>query len=111
MSCHGWSQRQGQYPITIDTEDPALRSAFEDGSEQTRAKFTRQRRVWTLAWPALSTADRGTLSAFFITTRGGSAAFLWTDDDSNTHAVRFLTFKEAQKTPGLFEIQIQIKEI
>lgn len=100
------------FPIPVETEDPALRSDFENGSQQTRAKFTRQRRTWTLTWPALTTTQRNALSAFWIFCRGGAEEFMWTEPETNTSiAVRFLVFKETQKTPDLWDETVQIKEV
>lgn len=100
------------YPIPVDTEDPALRSAFENGSMQTRAKFTRMRKIWTLAWPAMADADRTTLNAFYIACQGGAVNFTWTDQETTTeYDVRFLSYKEIRKTPTLWEISVSIGEI
>ena len=100
------------YPLTISTEDPALKSDFENGSQQTRPKFTRQRQAWGLSWNALTTADRETLAAFFITTAGGSLSFLWTEPVTSTPIeVRFISFTETQLSPDLYTVSITIREV
>ena len=38
------------WPFVEQHEDTSLRTKFEDGSMQTRSKFTRSRRKWTLHW-------------------------------------------------------------
>lgn len=100
------------FDIPVATENPALRSTFEDGSVQTRPKFTRQRRTWSLNLPALSKTKREILNAFYITTKGGSQSFTWTDTESEANVtVRFISFSETQKTTGLWAVSVQIEEV
>lgn len=100
------------FDIPVDTENSALRSKFENGSVQTRAKFTRQRRSWSLSWPGLSKTNRETLHAFYLTTKGGSQAFTWTETEANENiTVRFTSFKETQRTTGRWAVSVQIEEV
>jgi len=60
-------------------EDCVLRSPFDAGYVQTRARFTRARRSWGLNWPAMTDADVAILRAYEQTTLvNGSQAFTWT---------------------------------
>ena len=78
------------FPVKMELEDPSISSEFENGSEQTRARFTRQRKRWNLSWPAMTNANRDTLMAFYASARGGSAPFYYTDPyNAETHIVRF----------------------
>lgn len=45
--------RAPSYPIGMEVEDNSLRSNFEDGSMQSRVKFTRSRAKYTLKWNSL----------------------------------------------------------
>lgn len=101
------------YPIQRETEDPAITSGFENGSEQTRARFTRKRTSWVLRWPAMSNANRDTLRTFWDTVQGGSETFDWTDPyDSAKHAVRFTgPIRETWRDGNHWEVEVSIKEI
>ena len=100
------------FEIPVDTENPALRSAFEDGNVQTRSKYTKQRRTWSLTWPGMSKANKETLHAFYLTTKGGSQAFTWTDTEASANVVvRFISFKETQRTTGRWAVSVQLEEV
>jgi hypothetical protein len=102
------------FPISRETEDPAIRSTFENGTEQTRARFTRTRTTWTLHWPAMSNADRDTLRTFWDTVHGGSDAFDFIDpyDSGVTVEARFAgPIKETWRDGDHWEIEITVKEI
>lgn len=102
-----------QFPITSGNEDPAIATPFENGMIQTRPRFTRLRRSWTVKWNGMSNADRDTLAAFWITTAGGSTAFTWTNPyDSQSYTVRFTApINEAWTTDQVWQISISIQEI
>lgn len=80
------------YPIKPDgkLEDNTIASDYEAGYQQTRPKFTRQRRVWGIKYNALSTEDKAILVTFEGTVNGTADAFNWTHPkDLTTHVVRF----------------------
>ena len=58
-------------------EDPVIRTEFEGGVVQTRAKFTRMRGTWVLSWANLNGADYRTLRNFYRQTSGGALSFNW----------------------------------
>jgi len=101
-----------QFPIGTSNEDPTIASTFENGMEQTRPRFTRLRRTWTLKWNAMLNADRDTLAAFWITAAGGAAEFTWSNPyDSQTYTVRFSgQIKETWNTDRTWQIEVSIKE-
>ena len=101
------------FPIATQTEDPAIRTPFENGSEQTRARFTRLRRTWTLKWNAMTNAQHDTLLTFWGTVNGGTTAFDWTNPyDDATYEVRFNSpIKETWINPDHWAIEVEIKEI
>jgi len=71
--------------------DPTLRSPFEAGYVQTRARFTRIPDRWHIGYTLLPKADKDTLRAFEKTVKVGSDSFTWTNpDDQQTYTVRFL---------------------
>jgi phage-related protein len=102
-----------QFPITSANEDPTIATEFENGMTQTRPRFTRLRRNWTLKWNYMLNGDRDTLAAFWITAAGGAASFTWTNPyDSQTYTVRFTApIKETWTTDQVWQIEIQIQEL
>lgn len=72
------------------TPDPVIRTEFESGIVQTRARFTRMRRAWQLSWEYMRGADYRALRGFFVQMRGGSLNFNWTHPAENSvYDVRF----------------------
>ena len=84
-----------------------LRTPFEAGYVQTRARYTRVPRRWELSWNYLSSTDYGSLRTHFEdTVVGGGDSFGWTHPkDASTHTVRYaddeLTFLATQGIGGL----------
>ena len=72
------------------TENPAIRTEMESGIVQTRARFTRVRRKWTLSWDYMKGADYRTLRNFFVEMRGSAKSFDWKHPaEGSTFQVRF----------------------
>uniref|UniRef100_A0A6M3IJ44 Uncharacterized protein n=1 Tax=viral metagenome TaxID=1070528 RepID=A0A6M3IJ44_9ZZZZ len=82
-SVKGWEES-----ITVD---PTIKSPFEAGYVQTRAKFTRIPEKWKVVYEILPTADKDTLKVFINeTVLVGSDSFNWTNPmDSVVYDVRF----------------------
>jgi phage-related protein len=59
------------------TEDPSIRTEFESGIVQTRARFTRARRTWGLKWDYMKGADYRILRSFYDQMHGGALSFMW----------------------------------
>ena len=53
------------YPLGEELEDSTLRSTFEDGTVQTRQKFTRIRTTYTVEWTNLPDTDKSVLQTFY----------------------------------------------
>ena len=53
-----------EYPLGEDVEDSVLRSNFEDGTVQTRQKFTRVRTTFSVQWGNLPDEHKQTLEIF-----------------------------------------------
>lgn len=90
-----------QLPLDCEetSEDPALRSAAENGNVMTRAKFTRIRRTWQVSWANMRGAHYRTLRAFYEQMRGGSLSFAWTHPlENTTFEVRFVGKLSARHT-------------
>ena len=85
-----------EYPLGEDVEDSVLRSNFEDGTVQTRQKFTRVRTTFSVQWGNLPDEHKQTLENFYKTTvKGGALAFNWTHPQSGQ--VKTVRFTEPPK--------------
>jgi phage-related protein len=102
-----------QFPISAQNEDPTITTPFENGMEQTRPRFTKLRKSWTLKWNSMLNADRDTLAAFWILAFGGSTEFTWTNPyDSQTYTVRFSgQIRETWINDRAWQIEISLKQI
>lgn len=78
-------------------QNPVIRSAFEDGSVQTRPRFTRIRKSWALDWRLIKEADYQAIYAHFVAQKGGSDSFTWTNYVNGMgYTVRYKEFGEAE---------------
>mgnify|MGYP007069897233 CR=1 FL=1 len=75
--------REPGWPFTEEYEDTSLRTKFEDGSMQSRSRFTRSRRKWTLRWNHLPRREYLALMHFITKVVKFSAkSFIWANPDS-----------------------------
>lgn len=66
--------------IEEEYEDNSLITEFEDGSQQSRKKMPRSRRIYTLTWKILSNADYAVLKNFIVNTAVHACnVFNWTN--------------------------------
>ncbi|MCW4050353.1 MAG: hypothetical protein NWE89_11530 [Candidatus Bathyarchaeota archaeon] len=80
----------GRFEDTM-AQNPTIRSQFEGGYVQTRSRFTRIARRWTVSYRGMSQANKNTLRTFENARRAGSELFTWTNpEDSTSYNVRFL---------------------
>ena len=71
------------WPFECEHENNSIISKFEDGSQQSRRKFTRSRRKWTLKWNHIPRSEYLTLMTFISQTVSFSArSFNWINTDS-----------------------------
>ena len=74
--------------MTERKQKAQIKSDMSAGYVQSRAKWTRSRKVFELSWNAMSDADKGLLETFFGDNIGGT--FTWTHPLSGTsYTVRF----------------------
>lgn len=70
---------QPSYPLKETPEDNSIRSQFEDGSLQSRRKFTRSRMKYQLSWNSLPKKEYDVLMNFIRNEVYFSAvSFMWT---------------------------------
>lgn len=68
-----------------------IRTPFEAGYVQTRARWTAAKKEFTLSWDTLSDTNHTTLQTFFETTvKGGAESFIWTHPSGTTYTCRFV---------------------
>jgi hypothetical protein len=73
------------YPYDEEPEDQGISSGMENGSEISRARFTRSRLVFYLRWRSLSKTDYESLMDFYMNTvKGSSLVFTWTCNNPNS---------------------------
>lgn len=82
------------WPFDCEYENNSIISKFEDESQQSRRKFTRSRRKWTLKWKYLPRDQYLALMKFISETVSFSArSFNWENTDSLEEQYTVLTCK------------------
>lgn len=68
------------YSMGVASENISLISQFEDGSQQSRVKYTKSRKKYKIKWNSLPNADYETLNDFIVNQCKFSALpFMWTN--------------------------------
>ena len=76
------------YPMDVEFEDTSISSKFEDGSVQTRSKFTRSRDTFKVTWKRLRLNEYKTLIDFVKNVAKFKAnAFYWKNPDTNENVL------------------------
>ena len=85
------------WPFKETHENTSITSKFEDGSMQTRSKFTRSRRKWKLEWRNISRSAYLRIMDFVVHQAKFSAnSFIWTNADSVDLAYDYMNPDEEQ---------------
>ena len=95
------------------TPDPAIRSEFEDGSVQTRPRFTRMRRRWTLSWANIKKSQYEILRDFYMNQKGGSLSFSWPNPmNCVMFTVRFVGELTAKTTEvDFYAVTVKLEQV
>ncbi len=102
------------YPLHEDWEDVGISAGFEDGTEQSRPRFTRSRGSWTLRWNALKNADYEELIRFWKEdAQGKSVSFTWIHPVTGVaRMVRFVQKQPFQQVaPGVWSGEMTLREV
>jgi hypothetical protein len=85
------------YPIGETREDSAIVTEFDAGYDQSRAKYSRVRYIFTINYKLIPSADKTLLTTFITTVNGRADAFNWTHPQSSTvYSVKFNKIPEFQ---------------
>lgn len=91
---------------------PQVRQEFEAGYVQSRPRFTRARRRWSLSWSSLPEIEYQALAAFFTEHQG--SAFEW--EHPRTHVIHVCRFSGDElpgtiSRPGRRSVQCLMEEV
>ena len=102
-----------EYPFKVEHEDNSITSKFEDGTVQSRLKFTKSRRTWTLKWNGLKQVHYDTLENFIVNVAKHQAnVFYWTIPATNTTvSVRCIKFDSEMAFINNWNVEIQLQEV
>lgn len=83
-----WPDIQAPSSITERKKKAQIRSDFEAGYVQSRAQWTRSRKIFELSWANMTNSDKETLETYFDNNLGST--FSWTHPYTDTtYTVRF----------------------
>lgn len=107
------------YPLSIETENNSLTSKFEDGTVQSRPKFTRSRRTFTVKWNDLPNNEYLVLDNFIRNVVNYSAeTFLWVNpatyllSEQETIEVRINNVGKAEmSTLDRWSVELTLQEV
>jgi hypothetical protein len=96
-----------------ETWKAQLKSDWETGGCQSRAKFTAAKEKWKLSWTKMTAADYAILKAYLAANMG--ATFSWTHPNTATvYTARFSDDKikgvYSPKAPGFIQVTIELEE-
>ena len=102
------------YPFTVVPEDNSISSTFEDGTVQSRLKFTRSRDAYVLTWSNMSAEDFTKLFKFIKNEAHFKAlTFQWTNPlTGEAHEVRCMEFSNLSNTRlNFWSAKIKLQEV
>lgn len=102
------------YPLKVQHQNTSITSNFEDGSMQSRRKFTRSRKTFTVKWESLPQSEYNTLNNFLTVTVGFAAnSFSWRNPvDNVTYNVRCTKYENAElKMLNYWDVEIELTEV
>lgn len=102
------------YPLDEEYEDTSITSKFEDGSMQSRRKFTRSRKKFSLKWESLTQEEFVIIRDFIINEAHFAAnIFEWTNPvDNKVYYVRCTSFKKANlREINFWSVDLEFTEV
>ncbi|MBQ9572336.1 MAG: hypothetical protein IJR22_02960 [Acidaminococcaceae bacterium] len=93
------------WPFDEEPEDTSITSKFEEGSMQSRSKFTRSRRKWTLKWKNIPRKEYLILMHFIKhVVKFSAKSFYWINTDSIDNDYQYLN-------PYQEEVEVRITNV
>ena len=101
-----------EYPFEEESEDNSISTKFEDGTVQSRLKFTKSRKTWTLTWGKMPQAKFTTLDSFIVGQAKHSAnVFNWTNPANNTvYSVRCVGYTKKMVEVDNWQVELKLQE-
>lgn len=101
-----------EYPLKVEHEDNSITSKFEDGTVQSRLKFTKSRKTFTLTWNGLPQTHYDTLENFIVNTvKHAALVFSWTNPANNTtYNVRCTKFDAEIRFINYWNVELELQE-
>jgi hypothetical protein len=105
--------RDVEWSITEEYEDSAISSTAEAGYVHSRARYTYDRRSWSISYIHLNTADRTLIRALIVAGRVTVLTFNWVNpDDTTNYIVRFASPpKWEREAPGYYSLGCTFKQL
>lgn len=102
-----------EYPFKIEHEDNSITTKFEDGTVQSRLKFTKSRKTWTLKWNGMKQADYDELENFIVNSAKHQAnIFNWISPANGiTYTVRCIKFDSEMVFINNWNAEVQLQEV
>lgn len=101
-----------EYPMKVEHENNSITSEFEDGTVQSRRKFTRSRKTWTLKWNKLKQEYYEILEDFIVNkVHHAALAFNWDEPAAGkTYEVRCVSFEKELVTVNYWNVELKLQE-
>lgn len=102
------------YPLGVEYENTSIMSNFENGYVQSRRKFTRSRRKFSLTWNKIKNEEYQIISDFIVNVAQFSAnAFYWKNPvDNVVYFVRCTSYPKAEMQEiDLWNVSLEFTEV
>ena len=106
-----WPTTNPSYPLDEDTSLNQIKSTFENGTVQSRVKWTNSRDSFSLRWDQMAEAEFQSFKEHFQANQGST--FSWTHPITSTvYTVRYSqdSFKSTATIPGYRTVRVAIEE-
>jgi hypothetical protein len=107
-----WPNIVGPSAFSYNPVRPQLRTEFENGVVHSRSRVTRTRRVYSLGWGAMPTADKDALEAFFDEYQGRVFTFPVPTTQGREVKARFASdrLSISYAAPGRWQVRVELEE-
>lgn len=103
------------YSRKLIVSKPQIKSDFESGATQVRARGTRTKEKWTLSWNHLPASDWELLKTHFKENSGNSFAIAkeMINETANKTVIYSIDeiSKDSSNITGFFKVEIQVEEM